>query len=559
MIAEVIPYTRTIRGKELFDYHIPSNLAVRKGMIVCVEFRNKQLPAIVWNIKQHSTFKIIKPILGFINENCLLDSFQLHFLGWFAFYYGISKPHAFKTIFSNINSSGFCCRREFPCNASLRHALQGSLPLRHHLPDLTIQVPFLKKKISLKEKEYLIHYSQYEDILNIYHSIATQQSGHLLIIVPEYHVVPKIVQALTLQNVIIITVPEKASPSFLAQTECTLQSSTQPVIIIGTKKCVFFHPKYFSAIILDQEESRSHKQYHCNPRYHVRNVLYNIRKLYTEKPFALILTSHAPSVESYARIAKNKTTYHDIRRPWKATHIEVIPMEQERQKQNYSWFSDKLIERIASSKCTLLFLNRTGNYGVAVCKDCFQLLPQDAAACTTCKSNRLRFARKGITRLEQEIHELFPKKRIVRIDKTTEKIHATTLQKADIVIATEKIFRVTPLSIFDYIGILSIDHLLVYPHFRSEERVFQLLVSLLSAQISILIQTFSPEHPIIQDAIHNRYQTFIQREMNIRKAFHLPPFGEYSYLINNRTKKNTPHKGAIDTSSLPQNLMIDRL
>ena len=86
---------------------------------------------------------------------------------------------------------------------------------------------------------------------------------------------------------------------------------------------------------------------------------------------------------------------------------------------------------------------------------------------------------------------------------------------------------------FDYVslvGIISADHLLHYPDFRSSERAFQLM-----EQVSgragrkhnrgrVVIQAFEIKHPVIQDVLLHDYRRFYTREINERREFGFPPF-----------------------------------
>lgn len=100
MIAQVIPYAKTIRGKDWFDYAIPSSMVVtlRSGALVWVNFRNRDVLGVVMRTKDSAvaSLKKVKPILEVCAEQKWYSEERLLFLRWFAAYYFISLPHAFK-------------------------------------------------------------------------------------------------------------------------------------------------------------------------------------------------------------------------------------------------------------------------------------------------------------------------------------------------------------------------------------------------------------------------------------------------------------------------------
>src|SRR5689334_2547992 len=80
------------------------------------------------------------------------------------------------------------------------------------------------------------------------------------------------------------------------------------------------------------------------------------------------------------------------------------------------------------------------------------------------------------------------------------------------------------------VGILNAGLMLNYPDFRSHERSYQLM-----AQVSgrsgrrnkrgkVVIQTFQPQHNVIQNVVHNNYEAMYESEMLDRKKFHYPPY-----------------------------------
>ncbi len=79
---------------------------------------------------------------------------------------------------------------------------------------------------------------------------------------------------------------------------------------------------------------------------------------------------------------------------------------------------------------------------------------------------------------------------------------------------------------------LGIDSLLNFPDFRSEERVYQLLVQIsgrsgrFHSESKVLIQTNNPENSLFKLIGDHRYKDFYAQELSARKIFNYPPFSK---------------------------------
>ena len=80
------------------------------------------------------------------------------------------------------------------------------------------------------------------------------------------------------------------------------------------------------------------------------------------------------------------------------------------------------------------------------------------------------------------------------------------------------------------VGILNADNMLNFPDFRAHERAYQLM-----AQVSgragrknkrgtVVLQTSSPEHPIIGQVIRNDYKAMFNTQCAERQLFKYPPY-----------------------------------
>ena len=80
------------------------------------------------------------------------------------------------------------------------------------------------------------------------------------------------------------------------------------------------------------------------------------------------------------------------------------------------------------------------------------------------------------------------------------------------------------------VGVLNADPLLNFPEFRAHERSFQMLSQVAGRsgrskeQGSVLIQTFTPEHPVLLQVINNDYNTLFATQLRERRTYQYPPF-----------------------------------
>ena len=144
----------------------------------------------------------------------------------------------------------------------------------------------------------------------------------------------------------------------------------------------------------------------------------------------------------------------------------------------------------------------------------------------------------GTERIEEDLQILFPQARIARMDlDTTRKknahqniINAFEERQIDFLVGTQMVTKGLD---FDYVStvcVLNADNMLSYPDFRSPERGYQMM-----AQVSgragrknkrgkVIIQTWQPKHPIIQDVLNNDYASMYIRQLTDRYKFKYPPF-----------------------------------
>ena len=339
-------------------------------------------------------------------------------------------------------------------------------------------------------------------------------------------------------------------------------------VVVGARSAIFAPLKDLGVIIIDEEHEASYKQ-DSNPRYHARDVAI-LRAQYNRA--ALVLGSATPSLESRARAGKG--VYQHLRLTKRANPLASVPEVQLIDFRDYigqnetSNFTPPLIEaiqdRLAKKEQVVLMLNRRGYSSFVMCRECGTVdtcpncdisltLHMDTKTmnchycgfskeiphvCPNCQSRSIRYYGTGTQKAYDELTELFPEARILRMDvDTTRKkgSHQTLLDQfgkgeADILLGTQMIAKGLDFPNVTLVGVLNADTALNLPDFRSSERTFQLLTQVAGRAGraekagQVLIQSYNPNHYAIRFAKDQDYEGFYAYEMGIRRQLGYPPY-----------------------------------
>ena len=339
-------------------------------------------------------------------------------------------------------------------------------------------------------------------------------------------------------------------------------------VVVGARSAIFAPLKNLGVMIIDEEHEATYKQ-DSNPRYHAREVAI-LRSQYNQA--ALVLGSATPSLESRARAGKG--VYQHLRLTQRANPLARIPEVQVIDFRDYigqnetSNFTPPLLEaiqdRLAKKEQVVLMLNRRGYSSFVMCRECGTVdtcpncdisltlhmdtktmnchycgfskdIPQ---VCPNCKSYSIRYYGTGTQKAYDELAELFPQARILRMDvDTTRKkgSHQALLDQfgrgeADILLGTQMIAKGLDFPNVTLVGVLNADTALNLPDFRSSERTFQLLTQVAGRAGraekagQVLIQSYNPQHYAIRFAKDQDYEGFYAYEMGIRRQLGYPPY-----------------------------------
>ena len=219
---------------------------------------------------------------------------------------------------------------------------------------------------------------------------------------------------------------------------------------------------------------------------------------------------------------------------------------------------------LRKEKQILLFLNKRGHSSFVFCRNCGYAEKCDSCdvsmtyhryagrlichycgktkvipkTCPVCGSNAIRHFGAGTEQVEEYTRQLFPDKRIARMDfDTTRQKNAyeelykkMQNRKIDILIGTQMIAKGLDFEHVSLVGVLAADISLNLPNYKASEKTFQLITQVAGRAGrgkdpgKVIVQTYNPDHFAIQASRNYDYERFYYKELQIRKAFHYPPY-----------------------------------
>ncbi len=353
----------------------------------------------------------------------------------------------------------------------------------------------------------------------------------------------------------------------------------EPQVVIGTRSAVFAPLPQLGLIVLDEEHDDSFKQDSPAPSYHARTVAQWRAEL---ENIPLVLGSATPALETWVKLATDeatgKTNKYYLSLPERIQSrplppMEVVDMRQELHQGNRSIFSRSLQDALQKLRERrqqgILFIHRRGHSTFVSCRSCGYVIEcpncdvslayhhtHEAAVemlrchycnfarshptnCPECSSPYLKFFGSGTQRVAQELTRQFPELRFIRFDSDTTRTkgaHRTLLTQfangeADLLVGTQMLTKGLDLPQVTLVGVVAADGLLHLSDYRASERAFQTLTQVAGRSGrgddpgKVIVQTYNPEHPVIQAVRRNEYESFTAAELQQREALNYPPYG----------------------------------
>lgn len=396
---------------------------------------------------------------------------------------------------------------------------------------------------------------------------AVAEGRQCLVLVPEIGLTPQMIYRLkaVFGNRVAVQHSALSNTERLQQWQQIQQGEAD--IVVGTRSAVFAPLERLGLIIIDEEQEHTYTSEN-SPRFSAVAVAKQRAK---DHGCLLLLASATPLLDDYKAAKEGRCTlvqlekrYNDLPLP----AVELVDMRGELAEGNAGSMSRKLAEGIAQNlsagKQTILLLNRRGYRTVALCAHCGQVVKcvmcsvpmvlhknPDRLLCHYCGAQqspapdacpqcggRLRFTGFGTQRVEEELAQLFPAARVLRLDTDTTQAknsHETLLAafargEYDILLGTQMVAKGLDFANVSLVGVLGIDQMLFAQSYRAFERVFSLVTQVVgrSGRASepgrALIQTVDPENRILKLAAAQDYPRFYEEEIGLRRLNLYPPY-----------------------------------
>lgn len=337
-------------------------------------------------------------------------------------------------------------------------------------------------------------------------------------------------------------------------------------VVIGTRSAVFAPVRDLGLIVLDEEQDSAYKS-EQSPRYHARDVA---KRRVQQENAVLILGSATPSIESYYGAQQGRYPMFTLRERYQGAALPQVTIADIRGESRAGWtytigqtLYEALQENLERGEQSILFLNRRGNSRVIGCSMC-GWVPECPSCSTTltyhsvsgramchfcgasieisglcpvCYSPHLFTECPGTQKVEEELHSILPKARVLRMDAdTTSKkgSHHHLLEifakgRADILLGTQMVAKGLDFDHVTLVGVLDADQSLFAQDYRAKERTFSLITQVVGRagrrgkQGRAIIQTYNPDHPVLLCAARQDYEQFYADEIESRQALLMPP------------------------------------
>jgi len=340
-------------------------------------------------------------------------------------------------------------------------------------------------------------------------------------------------------------------------------------VVLGARSAIFLPFQQLGLIIVDEEHESSFKQFDPAPRYHARDAAVVLGQ---QTKAHVLLGSATPSIETFHHTQQGRYGFAQLTKRFGGVELPRIELadlrEEHKRKTMKSHFSSillkKLEQTISAGKQAILFQNRRGFSPFIQCTTCgwtpmctrcdVKLTYHkhiDRLKCHYCGYNRhmpgncdqcgsptLELKGFGTEKVEDELSLMYPHWKVKRLDlDTTRGKHAFDeilnnfqRQEIDVLVGTQMVTKGLDFEHVALVGILSADSMLNFPDFRAHERSYQLMAQVAGRagrkqeRGQVIIQTYQPDHPIIQFVTQNDYAQFFHRQSAERLQFKYPPF-----------------------------------
>lgn len=354
----------------------------------------------------------------------------------------------------------------------------------------------------------------------------------------------------------------------------TMVASGQAPLVIGARSALFLPFPDLGLIVVDEEHDSSYKQ-EDGVRYNARDMAVLRASI---AGATTVLVSATPSLETWVNAQSgkyDKLVLNERFGPAIMPKLSVLDMRQEKLTRQ-EWIAPSTVEmaqeRVSKGEQVLLFLNRRGYAPVTMCRACGhqvschqcdarmvehrflkQLMCHQCGetapiptVCPSCDAeDRMAVVGPGVERLAEEASLKFPDALVVTLSSDMfgsarslkEQIAEIAEGGADVIVGTQLVAKGHNFPNLTMVGVIDADLGLHGSDLRAAERTFQLMrqVSGRAGRADkpgvCVLQTYQPEHPVIQAIVSGDEERFWSTEAAQREALNMPPFGRLVGII----------------------------
>ena len=365
-------------------------------------------------------------------------------------------------------------------------------------------------------------------------------------------------------------------------------------VILGARSAVLLPFQNLGLIIIDEEHVTSYKQQDPAPRYHARSAAIMLAQMYGAKT---LLGTATPSLETYHNAKTGKYGLVELTQRYKGIQlpeIQVVDIKDlQHRKMMNGLFSPLLLNKVREAlergEQAIIFQNRRGYAPMIECKQCGWVphcqhcdvsltlhrnmnqltchycgyTYQVPTECPACGCRELQTKGYGTEKIEDQVRDIFPEAHIARMDLDTTRtrnayeriISDFSSGRTNLLIGTQMISKGLDFDKVSVVGILNADNLLNYPDFRAFEHAYMMM-----AQVSgragrkgkqglVILQTKSPNIPLIQQVVQNDYAGFYRSLIAERQQFNYPPYCRLIYVYLKHRSDGVVETAGIEMAS----------
>lgn len=362
-------------------------------------------------------------------------------------------------------------------------------------------------------------------------------------------------------------------------------------VVVGARSALFLPFKDLRLMVVDEEHDTSYKQEEGGLIYHARDMAVIRAKL---ESCPIVLASATPALETWQNTLAGRfnklelpTRYNNAKMP----DVKLVNLTKDKPEKADRYLSPSLLEAMkaamAKGEQTLLFLNRRGYAPLLICRQCAHRYdcPRCTASlvvhgehlqchhcgleepfpdtCAKCGSENLHAFGPGTRKIAKEVQLHFPTARVAIADRDSvsgvndmaELVTKLEKGEIDVLVGTQMVAKGHHFPKLTLVGVVDADMGLAQGDLRAAEKTFQLMTQVAGragrdvAPGQVLIQTYSPEHPLFKAIAALDRDQFYALELHARQRTNMPPFGRLTALVVSSPQEALAQKAAQNLAS----------